>query len=305
MFLPGSTNLFMRLAKKIILCFAPIFIYIHSFSQIDEKTVVLPAQPKTWQTFPLKNIRLTEGSPFYKAMQVSQQYLLGIDVERMLNRHRKAASLPEKGNYPGSNQPDDPRPGDLFHYLSGISLMYAQTGNDRFLERANYIVDELKSSWEKANPRQNQLQKMFAKILRGELELKAPDEFGYPWNGNVDAGNIWHGVHKEFAALRDAYLYTDNEKVFALLKKEAEPVTVFALQANPDLFDDMLDIEHGGMNEVFADLYALTGDKRYMDVSMKFNHQKVILNIANGKDVLYGRHANMQVPTFAGTARQY
>lgn len=77
------------------------------------------------------------------------------------------------------------------------------------------------------------------------------------------------------------------------------------LKANPDLFDDYLDLEHGGMNAVFADLYALTGDKRYLEVSMKFNHQKVILNIADNKDVLNGRHANFQVPTFEGTARQF
>ena len=105
--------------------------------------------------------------------------------------------------------------------------------------------------------------------------------------------------------MRDAYLYCDNETALGLWKQESDTIAAFVLKVNPDLFDDMLDIEHGGMNEVFADLYALTGNTKYMDVSKKFNHQKVILNIANGNDILYGRHANMQVPTFVGTARQY
>jgi len=266
----------------------------------DDKTVVRSQQPNVWNTFPLRDVRLLPGSPFYKAMEVSQHYLLGMDVDKMLNGYRKRAGFPEKGPYPGSNQPPHTRPGYLDHYLSGISLMYAQTGNTAFKERADYIIQTLKTCKDKIGykplPSWNRL-------LQGELELKAPDEFGYPWGG-MD-GNSFYGIHKLLAAYRDAYLYTDNKTALQLWIDESEPIVDFVLKANPDLFDDLLDLEHGGMNEVFADLYAITGDQRYMDVSFKFNHEKVVLNIANNKDVLYGRHANMQVPTFVGTARQY
>ena len=278
--------------------------------EIDDKSVVRCQEPKVWTTFSLKNVRLLPGSPFYNAMKISQQYLLDMDVNRMLNGRRRRAGLPELGIYPGSNQPAGTRPGYLDHYLSGISLMYAQTGDDRFLERVNYIINALKECNDKLKGKEpleglarSGINKNFEQILQGKLTLDGPDEAGYPWGGTT--GNDWYGIHKYMAALRDAYLYCNNTLALQMLIEYAGPIVDFASKANPDLFDNMLDLEHGGMNEVFADLYALTGNEKYMQVSMKFNHQKVILNIANGKDVLYGRHANMQVPTFAGTARQY
>ena len=230
-----------------------------------------------------------------------------MDINRMINPMREKTGLKKLEDYPGSSQPSGTRPGDLWHYLSGVSLMYAQTGDNRFLERSDYIIDayekyrDMKAAL--PQPDNADINPEFKRILDGKITLDNPDEGGYPWGGTV--GNDFYGIHKVMAGLRDAYLYCNNPKALKVLKEYAESVTDFVLRANPDLFDDLLDLEHGGMNEVFADLYAITGDKRYMDVSMKFNHQKVILNMATGKDVLFARHANMQVPTFVGTARQY
>ncbi|MGQ8334943.1 beta-L-arabinofuranosidase domain-containing protein [Sunxiuqinia sp. A32] len=275
--------------------------------ELDDKAVVFPAQPKLWQAFSLSDVRLLPESPFYKAMKISQQYLLDADVERMLNWQRRQAGIEELGAYPGSNQTEGTRPAYWDHYLSGISLMYAQSGDHRFLERVNYMIDVIDQCHEKMHAKNKDRRawrtKAFDTILAGKITVDGPDEFGYPWGGT--SGNFWYGTHKELAAFRDAYLYTDNEKALKLYIGEADEIADFVLKVNPDLFDDMLDLEHGGMNEVFADLYALTGDQRYMDVSMKFNHQKVVLNIADGNDILYGRHANAQIPIFAGTARQY
>lgn len=292
--------------KLIFLLATCTFISVYA-GEIDKKTVVIPRQPKVWQTFPLSEVRLLAGSPFYQAMQVSRRYLLDMDIERMLNATRKELNLPEKAAYPGSNQPEGTRPGDLYHYISGISLMYAQTGDKAYWERAGYLVGQLalfdrkRDSLRRAKGEPYQLP--YARLAEGCLILKKPDDAGYPWGGLC--GNVFYGLHKQYAALRDAYLYCDNDEALQLWKKIAEPVVEFVLKVNPDLFDGFLDLEHGGMNAVFADLYALTGDSRYMDVSMKFNHQKVILNLADNKDVLYGRHANCQIPIFEGTARQY
>ncbi|MFB6343657.1 beta-L-arabinofuranosidase domain-containing protein [Saccharicrinis sp. FJH62] len=276
-------------------------------NELDDKAVVFPARPKLWQTFSLTDVRLLPESPFFTAMKISQQYLLDADVDLMLNRQRRQAGLERKGPYPGSNQPEGTRPAYWEHYLSGISLMYAQTGDARFLERVTYMIEVIDHCHEKMHEENKDLRpwrkKAFNTVLSGKLTLDAPDELGYPWGGT--SGNFWYGTHKELAAFRDAYLYTGNEKALKLYREEADEIADFVLRVNPDLFDGLLDLEHGGMNEVFADLYALTGERGYMDVSMKFNHQKVVLNIANGKDILYGRHANAQIPIFVGTARQY
>lgn len=304
--------------KKLIKYYVTIILLLAAhtlYAQIDDKTVVVPAKPKMWFTFALCDVRLLKGSPFYNAMKLDENYLLGMDVNRMLNHYRWRAGLPSLGNFPGSFQPEGTRPGYLDHYLSAVSIMYGQTGDKRFLDRVNYIIQTIKNCKDTIAVKQkrndttihpSQLPPFFGDLLKGKILLEGPDEAGYPWGGDKNSvHNDFYGIHKMFAALRDAYLYCDSKNALRLWIDEAEPVTQFVLKANPDLFDDVLDVEHGGMNEVFADLYALTGDKRYMDVSMKFNHQKVILNIAENKDILYGRHANMQVPDFVGTARQY
>lgn len=299
----------MNMMKRCV--FLSLFLLASSYllhaGEIDDKSVVISKQPKLWQTFCLSEVRLLPGSPFYHAMLVSQQYLLDADIERMLNGRRKEVGIPEKKPYPGSNQPQGTRITDWHHYVSGTSLMYAQTGDTRFLDRVNYLIDELtmldarKDSLYRVQGKTPELP--YAKLMKGELVLNNPDEAGYPWGGLCWIPFYWQ--HKEFAAYRDAYLYCNNTKALRLWIKQAEPVTEFILKVNPDLFEGFLDMENGGINAVFADLYALTGDERYMAASMKLNHQKVILNIANGKDVLYGRHANFHLPAFEGTARQY
>ena len=279
--------------------------------EVDNLAVVKPAVPEVWQNFSLSDVRLSPGSPFYHAMQKDEEYLKGMDVNRMLNGWLKRAGLPErKGQYPGSDQPVDTRPGYMSHYLSAISLMYGQTGDLEFKKRVDTIVSTLAEVRREMVKQGKNDQFLYSQrtlrnmdqLEEGSITLAGPDEVDYPWGG---MGNFWYGVHKALAGLRDAYIYTGNKQAFGLWKNESDFIVKFALNANPDLFDDMLDIEHGGMNEVFADLYALTGNKDYMTVSKMFNHQKVILNTAVGRDVLYGRHVNMQVPTFVGTARQY
>ena len=229
-----------------------------------------------------------------------KKYLLDTDINRFFNR--RGQNDPAYKPYPGSNQPKDTRPAYADHYISGISLMYAQNGDIQLKKRCDYLIKNIIERAHRNPNRDRRIKDAFAKILDGKLELIGPDELGYPWGG---MGNFFYGMHKWHAAYRDAYLYCGNTDALEFWIEQAEYVTEFALAANPDLFDDMLDIEHGGMNETFADLYALTGDERYLAVSQKFNHQKVILNVALDNDVLYGRHANMQVPTFVGTARQY
>ena len=126
--------------KRIIILFLCVLFKLSCFAQLDDKTVVLAAKPKMWQQFALSDVRLLEGSPFYNAMKVDEEYMIGMDVERMLNMFRHSAGLPTvTKNYPGSIQPAGTRPGYIDHYLSAVSIMYAQTGDDRFKQRADYI----------------------------------------------------------------------------------------------------------------------------------------------------------------------
>ena len=67
----------------------------------------------------------------------------------------------------------------------------------------------------------------------------------------------------------------------------------------------MLGNEHGGMNECLANLYALTGEEKYLKIAFRFNHQELIGPFSRREDNLTGKHANTQFPKFIGAAREY
>ena len=64
-----------------------------------------------------------------------------------------------------------------------------------------------------------------------------------------------------------------------------------------------LHTEHGGMNEVLADAYAITGDKKYLDVAKRFSHKRLLLPLEQRQDCLDNMHANTQVPKVVGFER--
>ena len=67
----------------------------------------------------------------------------------------------------------------------------------------------------------------------------------------------------------------------------------------------VLACEHGGINETFADLYADTGDRRYLALSRRFHHQAILDPLSRGEDILPGKHANTQIPKLMGLATRY
>ncbi len=66
-----------------------------------------------------------------------------------------------------------------------------------------------------------------------------------------------------------------------------------------------LQTEFGGMNEVLANLSAVTGNPRYLVVAKRFDHHMVMDPAAQGRDTLTGLHANTQIPKFIGAAREF
>ncbi len=67
-------------------------------------------------------------------------------------------------------------------------------------------------------------------------------------------------MHKIFAGLRDAHLHAENAAALDVLAKLADWTAAATAPMNDAQFQRMLDTEHGGMNEVLADVSALTGD---------------------------------------------
>ena len=72
---------------------------------------------------------------------------------------------------------------------------------------------------------------------------------------------------------------------------------------NDKQMEDMLANEHGGMNEMYADAYQMTEDKKYLEAAKRYSHKVFLEPLSQGIDMLDNKHANTQIPKFIGFER--
>lgn len=257
-----------------------------------------PAVPGTLRPFDLADVDLGE-SPFLHAQKMTQAYLLRLEPDRMLHNFRINAGLAPKAPVYGGWE-SDPTWADinchghtLGHYLSACALAWRSTRDARFKQRVDYIADEL-AECQKASGTGlvcafPQGPALVAAHLRGEPITGVP----------------WYTLHKIFAGLRDATLLADNATARAVLISLADWAVIATRPLSDAQFETMLDTEHGGMNEVLADLYFMTGNAGYLALSRRFSHQAILLPLAAGRDQLDGLHANTQIPKIIGFERVF
>lgn len=261
---------------------------------------VTPNVPIKAHAFSLNDVRLLDG-PFKKAMGLDAQYLLDLEPDRLLSRFREYAGLEPKGKIYGGWESRGVSGHILGHYLSACAMMYAASGDERFLDRVNYIVDELAlcqqahgNGYVGAIP---DARRIFAEVAAGDIK---------PANFGLNGGWVpWYTLHKLCAGLVDAYRYCDSNKAKTIVTELADWAGNVTGKLSDEKFQTMLRCEHGGMNEALADVYAITGKREYLDLAARFNHRLVIEPLSRRQDRLEGLHANTQVPKIIGAARQY
>jgi len=266
----------------------------------NPKMKVNPVVPVKVYAFNLKDVQLLNG-PFKHAMQMDSAYLLSLKPDRLLHRFHQFAGLPVKDSVYRGWESEGLSGHTLGHYLSAVAMMYAATGNMEFKNRINYIIDELercqqarKTGYIGAIPAEDSI---FGKVAKGQIRSS-----GFDLNGGWSP---WYTVHKVMAGLCDAYLYCDNKKALDIVTRMADWTynTVNHLDDSTRL--KMLNCEYGGMNDVLANIYSLTGNKKYLDLSYKFYDEFVMGQLAKKIDPLPGKHSNTNVPKAIGSARQY
>lgn len=263
----------------------------------------VPVQPVTdirAYAFNLADIRLLP-SVFTNAMSKDSAYLLLLSPDRLLYRFYKNASLPVKDSIYGGWESEGLSGHTMGHYLSALSLMYVSTGQPAFKKRVEYIVGELarcqqarKTGYVGAIPREDSI---FGNVAKGNIRTG-----GFDLNGGWSP---WYTVHKVMAGLVDAYLYCDNRQALNVVTGMAD-WTYNTVNHLPDsLRLKMLNCEYGGMNDVLANIYSITGNKKYLNLSYKFYDEFVMGRLAQKIDPLPGKHSNTNVPKAIGSARQY
>jgi len=258
--------------------------------------------PDAARPLPLSAVRLT-GGPLKHVQDLNGKYLLDLEPDRMLAYFRIRAGLPPKAKpYGGWDGDGKNLTGHIAgHYLSAVSMMWAATGDKRFKERADYMVGELREVQDKygdgylgalAHGRE-----CFAEVGRGEIRSS-----GFDLNG---LWSPWYVLHKIFAGLRDAWRLTGSRAALELEIKFAAWAEGVLAKLDDAQIQRMLNTEFGGMNEVLADLYADTGERRWLRLSYRFEHDDVLAPLKRHEDKLAGRHGNTQVPKLMGSLARF
>ena len=247
-------------------------------------------------TFNISDVRLTQ-SQFYKNQNADIHYILGLDADRLLAPYLKEAGLtPKAENY--SNWENTGLDGHIGgHYLSALSYMYAATGNAEIGERLTYFLSELKRCQDSdgylsgvPNGR-----KIWKELSEGNIR---PNPFGLN-----DRWVPLYNIHKVYAGLRDAYLIGGKSEAKDMLIKLTDWMIGVVSTLSDDQIQQMLISEQGGLNETFADVYAITGDKKYLKIAHQFSDKRMLEPLLESKDNLTGKHANTQIPKVIGYKR--
>jgi hypothetical protein len=260
------------------------------------------AIPDVAHPLPLSAVRLT-GGPLKHAQDLDVKYLLELEPDRMLAYYRRRATLEPKAEpYGGWDGGGRNLTGHIAgHYLSAVSLMWAATGDARFKERADYIVKQLKEVQDKHGDGYLSAleggRECFNAVAQGNIRSS-----GFDLNGQWSP---WYTLHKTYAGLRDAYRYTGSKTALEIEIKFAEWAERILAPLNDAQIQRMLNTEFGGMNEVLADLAADTGDKRWLDLSYRFEHRSFVEPLKRHQDILPGKHGNTQVPKLIGSADRF
>jgi len=242
--------------------------------------------------FPIKQVRLGEG-PCKVAMETDRQYLRSLDPDRLLHTFRLNAGLtstaPPLG---GWEAPDCELRGHYAggHYLSACALMHASTGDEDLTKNATAVVSglgqcqaALKSGYLSAFPVE------FFDRLRERQKVWAP----------------FYTIHKIMAGLLDMYVYCGNAQALEITRKMAAWVDNYTESLSYEHMQRVLGTEFGGMGESLCNLYALTGNRDYLEIARRFDKRQFLDPLAAHRDELKGLHVNTHIPQVIAAARYY
>ena len=251
------------------------------------------------QFLPLSAIRLLDG-PLKERQDVHARHLEAIEADRLLAPFRVQACLPPIAERYGGWESRDISGHSLGHYLSSLCHLHAATGAAWIAPRIDHIIEEL-ATCQTTNADGYVLP--VNKAAFPALHSRRIDASPFALNG------VWvpfYTLHKLMAGLRDAYRLVGVTEALDVARGLADWLGNTLAPLSAEQIQEMLRTEHGGMNEVLADLAADTGQNRYLDLAARcFHHETVLAPMLRGEDRLDGLHGNTQIPKVVGLAREY
>lgn len=274
---------------------------------LDCKIIVSPLEKSKCYLFPLSEVRLLDG-PFKRIQDLDHDYLLSLEPDRLLSWFRREAGLTSKAKaYPFWESEDvwggGPLSGHILgFYLSSMAMMYGSTGDERIIERLNYVVEQLSECQEA------QGDGYISAIMNGKQLF----EFGVANGFKVDKATIngvWEPIYtmnKTLLGLYNVYMNCNIAKAKEVMVKLADWFGHEVLdKLTSEEIQNLLLCEHGSINESFVDVYSVTGDKKYLKWAQLLNDEDMWIPASKERDILNGWHANTQIPKFTGFERVY
>lgn len=264
------------------------------------------ASPPWAEPAPLGAVRLLP-SRWKDAIDLNRRTLFSYDPERLLHNFYVSAKLPATKPIYGGWEARGIAGHTLGHYLTALSLMWAQTGDTQSRDRVRFIVGEL-ARIQKAHgdgyvggttvERDGKTvdgKIVFEELRRGEIRTG-----GFDVNGGWVPLYTWHKVH---AGLIDAVRIAGVREAVPVMLAMAGYLGTILETLDEAQLQKLLNAEHGGLNESYADTYGMTGDVRWLKLAERIRHRRVLDPLFAGQDRLEGLHANTQIPKVLGLAR--
>ena len=242
--------------------------------------------------FPLASVRLAPGI-FRDEAEINAQYLDSLKVDRLLHSFRITAGISSSATpYKGWEDPTCELRGHFAggHFLSAVALAFASSGNSVLKSRGDELVAGLGACQKK--------------IGNNYLSAYPAELFEHLAQGK----QVWapfYTYHKIMAGLLDMYLLAGNTEALQIAEGMGQWAQEFMGAFSIDQRQRMLRTEYGGMNEVLANLAAVTKKERYLDAAHLFEQPGFLDPLAERRDELQGLHANTHVPKIIGAARMY
>jgi DUF1680 family protein len=229
-------------------------------------------------------------------VELNRAYLMSLSNDNLLQNHYLEAGLASFRQKPddihwGWESPTCQLRGHfLGHWLSAAAHLYAATGDAEVKAKADTIVREL-GRCQQANG--------------GEWVGSIPEKY---LDFVVAGQRVWapqYTLHKTLMGLYDMYALADNQQALEIMITWARWFYRWTGQFSREQMDDILDVETGGMLEVWANLYGVTHDEQHLELLRRYDRPRLFEPLLAGEDVLTNMHANTTIPEVLGAARAW
>ena len=248
-----------------------------------------------------ENVTVLPGV-FRERMSLNRAYLIGLDPQCLLQNFYLEAGI----IIPGLQVVDDPAKANLHWGWEAPTCQLRGHFLGHWLSAAAYYVAydhdaELKVKLDKIISELARCQQLNGGEWIGSIPEKYFDKLAkrqYIWSPQ-------YVMHKTIMGLMHAYTYAGNEQAIEIIDHLADWYLRWteAMQSvNPHA---VYSGEEAGMLEVWASLYEITKNEKYMTLARRYWNPGLFGNLAAGKDSLSNCHANASIPFIHGAAKLY